>query len=118
MQAGGSVSALHASSNHLAAGLTSGHAAVIDDRSGAVVAFWKGHDAAITALASIDAHHLLTASQVSIVCDDDDDDDDVDTISHDVKLCTWVTACTEPGCCLCCSCPSFCNESLSASLSS
>ncbi|KAL0056421.1 hypothetical protein WJX82_011195 [Trebouxia sp. C0006] len=61
--AGGGVSALYASSNHLAAGLTSGHAAVIDDRSGAVVAFWKGHDAAITALASIDAHHLLTASQ-------------------------------------------------------
>ncbi len=70
MQAGGGVSALDASSNHLAAGLTSGHAAVIDDRTGAVVAFWKGHDAAITALASIDAHHLLTASQVSIVCHD------------------------------------------------
>lgn len=61
--AGGGVSALDASSNHLAAGLTSGHAAVVDDRTGAVVAFWKGHDAAITALASIDAHHLLTASQ-------------------------------------------------------
>ncbi|KAL0031838.1 hypothetical protein WJX79_010539 [Trebouxia sp. C0005] len=61
--AGGGVSAVHASSNHLAAGLTSGHAAVVDDRTGAVVAFWKGHDAAMTALASVDTHHLLTASQ-------------------------------------------------------
>ena len=82
MQAGGGVSALDASSNHLAAGLTSGHAAVVDDRTGAVVAFWKGHDATITALASIDAHHLLTASQVSILCHDD-----IDIIRYDVKLC-------------------------------
>ena len=113
MQAGGGVSALDASSNHLAAGLTSGHAAVIDDRSGAVVAFWKGHDAAITALASIDAHHLLTASQVSITCHGDD----VDIMSHDVKLCAWITCCRAmllPLLFL----PSFCNESLSASLSS
>ena len=81
VQAGGGVSALDASSNQLAAGLTSGHAAVVDDRTGAVVAFWKGHDAAITALASIDAHHLFTASQVSILCHDD-----IDIIRYDVKL--------------------------------
>jgi len=58
------VSALAASCSQLAAGLTSGHAAVLDDRTGAAVAFWKGHDAGITTLASIDTHHLLTASQV------------------------------------------------------
>ena len=113
MQAGGGVSALDASSNHLVAGLTSGHAAVLDDRTGAVVAFWKGHDAAITALATVDAHHLLTASQVSITCHGH-----VDMTSHDVKLCAWVTACTEPHCCLCFSSLGFCSTSLSLSLSS
>ena len=64
VQATGSVSALAANPSWLAAGLSSGHAAVLDSRAGSVVAFWKGHDASITALASVDDHCLLTASQV------------------------------------------------------
>lgn len=67
VQAGGGVSVLAASWRHLAAGLSSGHAGMLDDRTGAAVAVWRAHDAAITAVAFSDAHHLLTASQVSTI---------------------------------------------------
>ena len=64
VQATGSVSALDASSSWVAGGLASGHAAVLDERAGSLTAFWRAHEASITALAAVESHRLLTASQV------------------------------------------------------
>ena len=68
VQAGGAVCCLATSSSQLAAGLASGHAAVLDARSGTAVACWKGHDASVTSLAIIDSHQILTSSQVLSWC--------------------------------------------------
>ena len=64
VQAGGGVCCLATSSTQVAAGLTSGHAAVLDARSGTVTACWKGHDATVTRLAIVDTHQIITSSQV------------------------------------------------------
>lgn len=64
LQASGGVACLATSSSQVAAGLTSGHAAVLDARSGTVVACWKAHDASVTRLAIIDTHQILSSSQV------------------------------------------------------
>lgn len=64
MQASGGVGCLATSSSQVAAGLTSGHAAVLDARSGSVAACWKAHHASITRLAIIDTHQILSSSQV------------------------------------------------------
>ena len=48
-----------------AAGLTSGHAACLDARTGAASAMWRAHQAAVSALTVLDDYHILTASQVT-----------------------------------------------------
>ena len=63
-QAGGGVGCLATSSSQVAAGLTSGLAAVLDARSGGAAACWKAHDASVTRLAIIDTHRMLSSSQV------------------------------------------------------
>ena len=64
LQASGGVGCLATSSHQVAAGLTSGHAAVLDARSGTVAACWKAHDACVTRLAIIGSHRILSSSQV------------------------------------------------------
>lgn len=63
-QAGGAVSALACSEGQAGAGLSSGHAACLDARTGCPSALWRAHQAAISALAFVDSCRVLTASQV------------------------------------------------------
>ena len=48
----------------LAVGLSGGHAALVDHRTGELGAFWNAHDAGLTCLASCSDHAVLTGSQV------------------------------------------------------
>ena len=64
-QSGGAVCAVAVGAGKAAAGLTSGHAACLDARTGAPSAMWRAHQAAVSALTVLDDYHILTASQVS-----------------------------------------------------
>ena len=48
----------------LAVGLSGGHAALADPRTGELGAFWNAHDAGLTCLVSSCNHAVLTSSQV------------------------------------------------------
>lgn len=50
----------------LAVGLSGGHAALADPRTGQLGAFWRAHDAGLTCLASCSEHLVLTGSQVPL----------------------------------------------------
>lgn len=62
-QGGGAVSSVAATAAKTAAGLSSGHVACLDTRTGVPTAMWRAHQAAVSALTVLDDCHVLTASQ-------------------------------------------------------
>ena len=48
----------------LTVGLSGGHAALADPRTGELGAFWRAHEGGLTCLAACSEHSLVTGSQV------------------------------------------------------
>lgn len=59
-----SQSSISSNASWLGVGLSGGHAALADPRTGGLGAFWKAHEGGLTCLAACSDHLMVTGSQV------------------------------------------------------